>query len=138
MIAVFCTLCCSAAPAQESNSDEAKKAKEMTKAMQNAQLLLSELSEAFGCDYVGYDVNPTELADKPAYLVVIDVEHDTCDEMVKALNNEGAKHDLAFVSEKELPAMRPMQKPERDLFDEIGAPPRDYSLIHEVDPQEDQ
>lgn len=120
------------------NSDKAHKTKELTKAMQSAQMLLSELSDAFSCNYASYEVKPTAMVDSTTFLVVIEVEDDTCDDMVKALNYEGAKLNLAFVSEKEMPEMTPLPEPAPDLPENLRTPPSDYTLIHEVDPPIDQ
>jgi len=99
--ALWCTA--SLAQANGDDSDKVQQTKELAKAMQNAQLLLGELSEAFECNYAGYHVTPTDMGNRIIYMVVIDVEEETCDEMVRALNYEGASENLAFVSELELP-----------------------------------
>jgi hypothetical protein len=135
---ISCALCCIAVAAQDIDPDEAEATKKLTKAMQNAQLLLSELSDAFDCDYAGYDVRPTRSIGGPAYLVVIEVNHETCDDMVNALNYEGAEHSLAFVSEKKMPVTKSLPSSEPDPLDELAQPQLDYTLIHEVDPAEDQ
>ena len=134
LIAV-CALWCAASLAQANgdDSDKVKQTKELTKALQNAQLLLSGLSDAFDCDYVGYDVTPTDMGNRTTYMVVIEVEDETCDEMVRALNYEGAEQNLAFVSEIELPEMNPLPDPPRPY----QAPPEDYTLIHEINPPEE-
>lgn len=106
--------------------------------MQNAQLLLSELADAFECNYTGYNVTPTDAGDKTTYVVIIDIEENSCDDMVKALNYEGADLNLAFVSEKESPANEKQTDYGLGLFDDIARPPNDRSLIHEVDPPLDQ
>jgi hypothetical protein len=138
---IACTLVSLGVMAQDASGDfdeEKKSAKELTKAMQNGQLLLSELSDAFDCDYVGYDVSPANMGGSTAYVVVIDVADDTCDDMVTALNYEGAKHKLAFVSEKQLPEMISLPETGSDPLDELRGPSSDYTLIHEVNPTEDQ
>ncbi len=118
----------------DDNSRQAKKSKELTKAMQNAQLLLSELSDAFECNYAGYDVTATDMGNRITYMVVIDVEDETCDEMVRALNYEGANKNLAFVSELKLPGKNPLPDP----LHPYQTPPEDYTLIHEVNPKDDE
>ena len=135
-VIVIATLLSVVALAQDtdSDSDEARQSKELAKAMQNAQLLLSELTDAFDCDYAGYDVTPTKMTNGTTYMVIIAVEQDACDDMVKALNYEGAGLNLNFVSEKEMPAMDPI--PEPSLI--FGEPPIDNTLIHEVNPPVDQ
>jgi len=135
-IVIACTLYCAAALAQTNGNefDEAENTKELTKAMQNAQLLLSELSDGFECDYAGYDVTPTDMGNRIIYMVVIVVENETCDDLVKALNYEGAGLNLAFVSEKEMPDMKPLPRSPRPY----QPPPEDYTLIHEINPTDDQ
>ncbi len=119
--------------AKEKNS-----AREMTKAMQRAQLLLSDVSAIFKCDYSGYDVNPRTTNNETTYLVVVDVQDDGCGAMVAALNEQGAKDNLHFVSENKLPEMSPLPDSGPAPYDEFNNPQMDYRLIHEVDPAEDQ
>ncbi len=126
--ALWCTA--SLAQANGDDSGKAQQTKELTKAMQNAQLLLGRLSDVFECDYSGYDANPTEMTNKTTYIVVIVVEDETCDDMVRALNYEGTKFNLAFVSKKDMPEMKPLHEP----ADVIESPPMDRTLIHEVNP----
>lgn len=115
--------------------DEKQKAKKLTKAMQNAQLLLSNMSVIFECDYAGYDVHPRDTNYSTTYLVVIDVKDATCNDMVKALNGQGAKDDLVFVSEKQMSEVKPLPESGHGPFDDLSSPPMDYTLIHEVDPE---
>ena len=135
LIAVSAIWCAaSLVQANGDDSDKVKQTKELTKAMQNAQLLLGKLSEAFECNYAGYDVTPTDMGNRIIYMVVIDVEEETCDEMVRALNYEGASKNLAFVSELELPEKMPLHDPPISY----RTPPEDYTLIHEVNPKDDE
>ena len=110
------------------------KAKELAKAMQRAQLLLSDMSAIFECEYQSYDVSPRTSNSETTYLVVIDVK-DNCVDMVTALNDQGAKDKLHFVSEQKLPEMKSMPESGPVPFDERIESPMDYSLIHEVDPE---
>ena len=140
-IIAFCLLLAAAAVACDTISEleqEKQQAKRLTAAMQNAQLLLGNMSDVYDCDYSGYDVQTMAQGDKTTYLVVIDVEDNTCHDMVNALNEEGAEHDLAFVSEQELPEMNPLPESGPAPFDEFNNPPTDYGLIHEIDPAIDQ
>lgn len=68
---------------------EKEQANRLTAAMQNAQLLLRNMSDAYDCDYSGYDVQATTQGDQTTYRVVIDVQDGACDDMVNALNAEG-------------------------------------------------
>lgn len=140
-IVVVCALGAAVAMANDTISEleqEKEQAKRLTAAMQNAQLLLGNMSDVYDCDYSGYDVKATAQGDETVYLVVVDVEDGACDDMVTALNDEGAEHDLAFVYEKEMPEMTPLPESGPAAFDEFNNPPTDYSLIHEVDPAQDQ
>ena len=113
------------------------KASEMTRAMQRAQLLLGDMSAIFECDYTGYDVSPSEKGNKTTYLVLVDVGDNACTDMVNALNEQGAKDDLVFISERQLPDMKSMSSLEPGPFEEQMNPPMDYTLINEVDPSND-
>jgi hypothetical protein len=137
-LGITCSLLAFAASAERNLEEEARRAKDLTKAMQSAQLLISELADAFDCDYAGYDVTPTDTGESTTYVVIIEVGRDRCDDMIKALNYEGAASNLAFVTETKMPEMRPFPKPEPDPVRELEGPPTDYSLIHEVDPPVDQ
>lgn len=137
-IVIACTFLGAAALTQSSDPDDAEKTKLLTKAMQNAQLLLSELADAFECNYTGYDLTPTDTGDKTTYVVIIDVDEDSCDDMVKALNYEGADLNLAFVSERESPATEKQTDDGLEPFDGSARPPTDLSLIHEIDPPPDR
>ena len=114
------------------------KAAEMTKAMQRTQLLLGDMSAIFECDYTGYDVSPRTTGSKTTYLVLVDVGDKPCTDMVDALNEQGEKDDLVFVSERKLPEMNPMPSSEPGPFEEKMNPPMDYTLINEVDPSNEQ
>lgn len=134
LIVIAVLLAVSALAESNEDDEDTRRTKELTKAMQAAQLLISELSDTFGCNYAGYDVTRIDEGDTTTYVVVIEVEEDTCDEMMKALNDEGARSNLAFVSEKKIPAMRPLSEPGPGPVEELRPPPADYSLIHEIDP----
>ncbi len=136
-----CALIGSAVLAEDATDDleqEKMKAAEMTKAMQRAQLLLGDMSAIFECDYTGYDVSPREKGNKTTYLVLVDVGDNACTDMVIALNEQGAKDDLVFISERKLPEMNPMPASEPGPFEEQMNPPMDYTLINEVDPSNEQ
>ena len=109
-------------------------AKELAVAMQSAQLLLSNLADIFECDYSGYDVKTREFETGSIYLVVIDVNKDSCTDMVEALNEQGAEDMLAFVTERRIPQMKPLQSPHNKLTPDPLSSPEDYTLINEIDP----
>lgn len=131
-IITICALCCAGAFAQNENVDSSdeEQTKELTGAMQAAQILLSDLSDAYECEYSGYDVEPMTNDGKTAYLVTISIEDGACDELVSILNQRGAKFSLAFVAERELPEFK--------AADNNRIPPRDYTLIHEIDPKDNE
>jgi hypothetical protein len=140
IIAVWALSCTAALASDTIGQLEQEKEQEnrLTAAMQNAQLLLGNMSDAYDCDYSGYHVQATAQGDQTTYRVVIDVQDGACDDMVNALNAEGAEYNLAFVSEKALPKMTPLTESGPAPFDEFNNPPMDYSLIHEVDPAVDE
>ena len=137
----ICALACASALSDDTVGDleqQEMKAKELTKAMQRAQLLLSDVSAIFECNYASYDVKPTTVNNNKTYFVVIDVEENDCDAMVAALNEQGTKDKLHFVSEKKMPEMNALPEPGPAPYDHFNNPPTDYRLIHEVDPAEEQ
>ena len=135
-IIVVCALWGSGALAQinSAGSDDENRVKELTDAMQVAQMLLSDLSDAYECGYSDYDVSPLAWIERPTYLVTIVVDDDSCDELIPVLNRRGVKSNLAFVAEQKMPDMKPALAPVpryRTL------PIDDYTLIHEINPQVD-
>ena len=135
-IIVVCALWSSDALTQINSvgSDDENRIKELTDAMQAAQLLLSNLSDAYECEYSDYDVSPLAWIERPTYLVTIVVDDDSCDELVPVLNRWGAKSNLAFVAEQEMPDMKPALAPVHGY----RTPPIDYTLIHEINPQDEE
>lgn len=135
-IIVVCALWGSGALAQINSvgSDDENRIKELTDAMQAAQMLLSDLSDAYDCEYSDYDVRPLAWVERPTYLVTIVVDDDSCDDLIPVLNRRGAKSDLAFVAEQEMPDMKPALAPVPGYR---TSPIDDYTLIHEINPQDD-
>lgn len=135
MIAL-CAVWCVGVSAQDNGNEpeEQERFKELTDAMQNAQMILSSLSGDYECDHSGYDVRPVVHAGKTVYLVVIVVEDGSCDDLLVVLNRQGAGLNLNFVTEREMPEMTPPARPPP----KIPEPPTDYTLIHEINPEKDE